>query len=243
MKKFLTVFLFIFITTDQSPVQFIVPELSVPTSPTIELPVVIQTNGNTVGSLEFALNYDESILKFNDIFLSEKAQQWLTYTMDTGSGKVRWGGYDSSFGDFNITEPSTLFTLTFDVLNNNWNETPITIGRKTAGTKLGWDLSVTNTDGYINYNRFSNQETDNIFGKVYPIPTNGTITLDLTIPKAGDYIVRIINLNGRVIKQKSYRLFQGYVSIQEDLYSLPLGIYLLQIINDEFVKTFKIIKQ
>lgn len=243
MKRFLIIFLFLFIAADQSPVRFTIPEISVPAGPTIELPVVIQTNGNTVGSLEFALNYDESILRFNDIFLSEKAQQWLTYTMDTGSGKVRWGGYDSSFGSFNIVEPSTLFILTFDVLDNNWDETPITVGRKTAGTKLGWDLPVGNTDGYINYSRFSYQERDNIFGKAYPLPTTGKITLDLTIPTAGEYIVRVVDLNGKLLKTKPYRLFQGYISIQEDLYPLPSGIYLLQIMSDKFVKTFKIIKE
>ena len=36
-----------------NPVQFTVPGLTVPTSTTIDLPVSIQTNGNTLGSLEF----------------------------------------------------------------------------------------------------------------------------------------------------------------------------------------------
>jgi len=55
-----------------SQVQFQVPGITVTPSNTIDLPVTIQTNGNTVGSLEFALNYDQSILQFSGIVLSKK---------------------------------------------------------------------------------------------------------------------------------------------------------------------------
>jgi hypothetical protein len=229
---------------NQSPVQFTVPEITVPAGPTIELPVVVATNENTVGSLEFALNYDQSILEFTDIIISNKAQEWLTYTMDTGNGKVRWGGYDSSFGDFNLTQNTELFTIVFAVLDQNWDETPITIGRRTAGTKLGWDLAVANTDGYINYNRSQWYDPkDGISGIAYPVPTQGNITLELTLPNTGKYVVRVIDLAGRQYQYKEQNFFQGYVSVQENLYNLPTGIYLLQIANDKFVKSFKIIKK
>jgi hypothetical protein len=243
MQKLLVFLVFLFIA-DQSPVQFTVPELSVPAGPIIELPVVVNTNGNIVGSLEFALNYDQSILEFTDIIISNKAQEWLTYTMDTGNGKVRWGGYDSSFGDFNLTQNTELFTIVFAVLDQNWDETPITIGRRTAGTELGWDLAVANTDGYINYNRSQWYDPkDGITGIAYPVPTQGNITLELTLPNTGKYVVRVIDLAGRQYQYKEQNFFQGYVSVQENLYNLPTGIYLLQIANDKFVKSFKIIKK
>jgi hypothetical protein len=243
LSRFLILISFLLVA-DQSPVQFTVPELSVPSGPTIELPVVVNTNGNIVGSLEFALNYDESILQFTDIIISNKAQEWLTYTMDTGNGKIRWGGYDSSFGDFNLVQDTELFVIKFAVLDQNWNETPITIGRRTAGTELGWDLSVSNTDGYINYNRSQWYDPkDGINGRVYPVPTQGSITLDLTLPNTGKYAIRIIDLAGRQFKYRQQNFFQGYVSVQENLHELPSGLYLLQITNDKFVKSFKIIKK
>jgi hypothetical protein len=243
MQKLLVFLVFLFIA-DQSPVQFTVPELSVPAGPTIELPVVINTNGNIVGSLEFALNYDQSILQFTDIIISNKAQEWLTYTMDTGNGKVRWGGYDSSFGDFNLTQNTELFVVKFIVLDQNWNETPITIGRRTAGTELGWDIPVANTDGYINYNRSSSLPgNEGIFGRAYPVPTVGSLTLDLTLPNTGNYNIRVVDLAGKQYKYRQQVLLQGYVSVQENLYDLPTGVYLLQISNSKFVKSFKIIKK
>ena len=226
-----------------SQVQFQVPGITVSPSNTIDLPVTIQTNGNVLGSLEFALNYDQSILQFSEIILSEKAQTWLTYTMDTGNGKVRWGGYDKTHGQYSITNPTELFILKFTVLNPNWTTTPITVGRKTAGNVQGWDIAVVNTDGYINYNRYAAPlDEDGINGRAYPVPTNDIITLDLSLPVSGDYNIIVYDLNGNVLQNKKQRFVKGDNSIQENLHPYPSGIYLLQITNTKFVKTFKIIK-
>ena len=227
-----------------SQVQFQVPGITVSLSNTIDLPVVIQTNGNVVGSLEFALNYDQSILQFSEIILSEKTQTWLTYTMDTGSGKVRWGGYDKTHGQHSITNPTELFILKFTVLNPNWTTTPITIGRKTAGDVQGWDIAVVNTDGYVNMNRNAAPlDEDGINGRAYPVPTNDIVTLDLSLPISGDYNIIIYDLNGNVLQNKKQRFVKGDNLIQENLHPYPSGVYLLQITNVKFVKTFKIIKQ
>jgi hypothetical protein len=220
-----------------------VPGITVSPSNTIDLPVTIQTNGNVLGSLEFALNYDQSVLQFSEIILSEKAQTWLTYTMDTGNGKVRWGGYDRTHGQHSITNPTELFILKFTVLNSNWTQTPITVGRKTAGDVQGWDIAVTNTDGYVNMNRNAAPlDEDGINGRAYPVPTNDIITVDFTLPVSGDYNIIVYDLNGNVLQNKKQRLIKGDNSIQENLQSYPSGIYLLQIANTKFAKTFKIIK-
>ena len=226
-----------------SQVQFQVPGITVAPNSTIDLPVTVQTNGNVLGSLEFALNYDQSILQFSEIILSEKAQTWLTYTMDTGNGKVRWGGYDKTHGQYTITNPTELFILKFTVLDTNWTTTPITIGRKTAGDVQGWDIAVTNTDGYVNMNRNAAPlDEDGINGRAYPVPTNDIVTVDLSLPVSGDYNIILYDLNGNVLQNKKQRFVKGDNSIQENLHSYPSGVYLLQITNTKFVKTFKIIK-
>jgi hypothetical protein len=235
--------LLISINSLYSQVQFQVPGITVSPSNTIDLPVTIQTNGNVLGSLEFALNYDQSVLQFSEIILSEKAQTWLTYTMDTGNGKVRWGGYDKTHGQHSITNPTELFILKFTVINTTWTQTPITVGRKTAGNVQGWDIAVTNTDGYVNMNRNAAPlDEDGINGRAYPVPTNDIITVDFTLPVSGDYNIIVYDLNGNILQNKKQRLVKGDNSIQENLQSYPSGIYLLQIANTKFAKTFKIIK-
>ena len=227
-----------------SQVQFQVPGITVSPSNTIDLPVTIQTNGNVLGSLEFALNYDQSILQFSEIILSEKAQTWLTYTMDTGSGKVRWGGYDRTHGQHSITTPTELFILKFTVLNPNWTTTPITVGRKTAGDIQGWDITVTNTDGYINMNRNTAPlDEDGINGRAYPVPTNDIVTVEASLPISGDYYIIVYDLNGNVLSNKKLRLVKGLNTFEENLHTYPSGVYLLQIANTKFAKTFKLIKK
>ena len=226
-----------------SQVQFQVPGITVSPSSTIDLPVTIQTNGNVLGSLEFALNYDQSILQFSEIILSEKAQTWLTYTMDTGSGKVRWGGYDRTHGQHSITTPTELFILKFTVLDPNWTQTPITVGRKTAGDVQGWDIAVTNTDGYINMNRNAAPlDEDGINGRAYPVPTNDIVTVEASLPISGDYYIIVYDLNGNVLSNKKLRLVKGLNTFEENLHTYPSGVYLLQIANTKFAKTFKLIK-
>ena len=226
-----------------NPVQFTVPGITVSPSNTIDLPVTIQTNGNILGSLEFELRYDQNILQFTDIIISEKAQEWLTYTMDGGNGRVRWGGYDKTYGQYSITNPTELFIIRFTVLDPNWTQTPITIGRKTAGDVQGWDIPVTNTNGYINQNRFASPlAEDGIHGKAYPIPTNDIITVEASLPYSGDYQIIMYDLSGNVLKNRKQRYVKGVIILEESLYAYPSGIYLLQIASDKFAKTFKLIK-
>ena len=227
-----------------SQVQFQVPGITVTPTNTIDLPVAILTNGNVVGSLEFALNYDQSILQFSEIVLSEKTQTWLTYVMDTGAGRVRWGGYDKTHGQHSVTAPTELFILKFTVLDPNWVTTPITVGRKTAGDVQGWDIAVTNTDGYINYNKTGIPvDETRIQGIIHPNPTDGLVTIDLVLPVSDYYKITVLNLNGSELRRKVERYIKGANIVEEDLTPYPSGTYLLNITTRDFTQTFKIIKK
>lgn len=227
-----------------SQVQFQVPGITVSPANTIDLPVVILTNGNGVGSLEFALNYDQSILQFSEIMLSTKAQTWLTYTMDAGNGKVRWGGYDKTHGQYTITNPTELFILKFTVLDPNWTQTPITIGRKTAGDVQGWDIAVASTDGYINMNRNAAPiDEDGIHGRAYPVPTDGIVTMEMSLPASGDYEIIVYDMGGNLLSIRKERFVKGPNTTYGDLTAYPSGNYLLNIRSNNFAKTFKVIKK
>ena len=239
-----TVILLLVLQPLYSQVQFQVPGITVLPTQTIELPVTVLTNGNTVGSLEFALNYDQSILQFSEIVLSEQAQTWVSYTMDAGNGKVRWGGYDRSHGGHSITVPSELFVLKFIVLNPNWILTPITVGRKTAGDVQGWDIAVTNTNGYINYKRTATPiDETKINGIVRPNPTDGLVSIDLILPISDHYRISVVNMSGTELRRRVEYYIKGANITEEDLSSYTSGTYLLNITSKDFTKTFKIIKK
>jgi hypothetical protein len=226
-----------------SQVQFQVPGITVPASPTIDLPVVIQTNNNVVGSLEFALNYDPTILRFEEIKLSSTSQTWLTYTMDDSNGKLRWGGYDNTYGSHSITQPTELFTVKFAVLNQNWTTTPITIGRKTAGDAQGWSIPVTNTNGYINYSRsviFVGK--DAISAVAYPNPVITTSNISLTLPSSSTYFISLHDFNGNLLKSFKGFYLTGSNTFEVDLTPYQSGIYILRITDNINLKTIKSLK-
>ena len=238
------VILFISINSLYSQVQFQVPGITVLPTQTIELPVTVLTNGNIVGSLEFALNYDQSILQFSEIVLSEQAQTWVSYTMDAGNGKVRWGGYDRTHGQHSITNPTELFILKFTVLDPNWTQTPVTIGRKTAGDVQGWDIAVISTDGYVNMNRNAAPlDEDGIHGRAYPVPTDGIVTMEMSLPVSGDYEIIIFDMGGNLLNIRKERFAKGPNTAYGDLTAYPSGNYLLNIRSKNFAKTFKVIKK
>ena len=58
-----------------------------------------------------------------------------------------------------------------------------------------------------------------------------------------DYIVRVLNYGGAEFLKERKSFFAGWVQFQMDLSSLPQGVYLLQVPNGQFVKTFKTIKK
>jgi hypothetical protein len=215
----------------------------VPASSTIDLPVVIQTNNNIVGSLEFTLNYDPTILRFEEIKLSTTSQTWLTYTMDNGNGKLRWGGYDNTYGLYSITQPTELFIVKFLVLDQNWTTTPITIGRKTAGDALGWDIPVINTNGYINYRMSAIfVEKDAISAIASPNPTSNISNISLVLPTSGNYNVSLHDFNGNLLKSFKGFYLTGSNTFEVDLTSYQSGIYVLRITDNKNQKIIKLLK-
>ena len=73
MRLVLLTLLLLLTTSAQSQVVFNVPEIEVPVSEYINLPVEIETTGEDVGSLEFALNYDPDYLEFVSITVTPKS--------------------------------------------------------------------------------------------------------------------------------------------------------------------------
>ena len=90
---------------------------------------------------------------------------------------------------------------------------------------------------------FDTQPVDGIYGIVYPVPVKGPLTFELTVPDNGLYTIRVITYNGTLMKSTTRKFFSGYVSFQMNLSDLASAIYLLQVSNGKFVKTFKIIKK
>jgi len=77
------------------------------------------------------------------------------------------------------------------------------------------------------------------FAKIYPNPSNGIITIEINNPVQSDIRVEITNISGQKVYSKVFKIQK--VIDQINLSSFPKGIYTIEFISKDMVKTDKII--
>lgn len=126
------------------------------TSNTIEIPVVVNTNGSKVAALQFEFSYDPSKVKFESMD-SEVPNDWYIFANST-TNKVKFGAIDQKLKT-PITGAATPFKLKFSTLVNGLNInsfiriTSATDAASTSGSQLGINLN-TETIKLTGYNNF-----------------------------------------------------------------------------------------
>jgi hypothetical protein len=126
------------------------------TSNTIEIPVVVNTNGSKVAALQFEFAYDPSKVKFESM-ASEVPNDWYIFA-NSATGKVKFGAIDQKLKT-PITGAATPFKLKFSTLVNGLNInsfikiTSATDAASTSGSQLGINLN-TETIKLTGYNNF-----------------------------------------------------------------------------------------
>lgn len=78
--------------------------------------------------------------------------------------------------------------------------------------------------------------------KVYPNPVQDVLTIDYKANNAGKLQTRLFNINGQLVAQNSYQLYQGENQFQLDFTALPAGIYQLQLQGDGGTTTRRLVK-
>jgi hypothetical protein len=78
----------------------------------------------------------------------------------------------------------------------------------------------------------------------YPNPTEGRVTINAEgLEEGRSCIIRVLDLNGRLISQEQFEGMERLTEITVDLKEHPAGIYLLMVEQDEQRKFVRIIKQ
>ncbi len=126
------------------------------TSNTIEIPVVVNTNGSKVAALQFEFAYDPNKVKFESM-ASEVPADWYVFA-NSATGKVKFGAIDQKLKT-PITGAATPFKLKFSTLVNGLDInsfikiTSATDAASTSGSQLGINLN-TETIKLTGYNNF-----------------------------------------------------------------------------------------
>jgi hypothetical protein len=126
------------------------------TSNNVEIPVAINTNGNTVGALQFEFQYDPSKIKFEEL-KSEVPNSWYIF-VNSKDGKVKFGAIDQN-NKTSINGNIIPFKLKFSTIGDGVNiltsvkVSPTMDASNSKGVQLGIDLNSTQIKltGYNNF--------------------------------------------------------------------------------------------
>jgi hypothetical protein len=126
------------------------------TSNNVEIPVSLNTNGNSVGGLQFEFNYDNSKIKFEEL-KSDVPNSWYLF-VNSKEGKVKFGAIDQN-NKTSINGNLTPFKLRFSTIGSGVDiltsvkVSPIMDASSSNGTQLGINLNTTQIKltGYKNF--------------------------------------------------------------------------------------------
>jgi hypothetical protein len=126
------------------------------TSNNVEIPITLNTNGNSVGGLQFEFNYDNSKIKFEEL-KSEVPNSWYIF-VNSKEGKVKFGAIDQN-NKISIKGNLTPFKLRFSTIGSGVDiltsvkVSPIMDASSFNGTQLGINLNTTQIKltGYKNF--------------------------------------------------------------------------------------------
>ena len=219
------------------------PNLSVNTENLVEIPVSVKTNGQQLGSLQLAMNYDSNLLDFRGIKLESKIGSWVSF-MNPNNNVVEWGGYDPTLNTKLLQDNELAFTLQFisRQIQSNWGVSPLYVTRKFAGDTSAKDLKITPTDGIVTIMKIGEvgELTENMM--VYPNPVEDLVNVKFRVTENGSTWLGIYSLDGKelqVIVNKS--MPKGDYNYMTNLGYLPSGEYVAVLRKKDLPVASKII--
>ena len=182
-------------------------ELNLPTLNNIQegnlvnVPVRLLSTNKSLGSMQFGIWYDQTLLDFKGIDNDGSVSKWISY-VNPEDNMIDWGGYDAFGGQNLLNNNDVAFTLKFIAKKpqTDWGTSPLLVTRKAAGGNLCQDYNITPTDGLIAINKMNNGSLVNVDGNemiVYPNPTTGVITLAFSVSKTTKANLGVYDLNGK----------------------------------------------
>ena len=219
------------------------PNLSVNSENLVEIPVSVKTNGQQLGSLQLAMNYDSNLLDFRGIKLESKIGNWVSF-MNPNGNVVEWGGYDPTLNTKLLQDNELAFTLQFisRQIQSNWGVSPLYVTRKFAGDTSAKDLKITPTDGIVTIMKIGEvgELTSNMM--VYPNPVEDLVNVRFRVTENGSTWLGIYSLDGKelqVIINKS--MPKGDYNYMANLGYLPSGEYIAVLRKKDLPVASKII--
>jgi hypothetical protein len=206
-----------------------VPTLSVQEGNLVNIPVKVLTNGTEVGSLQFGLKYNNTLLEFKGIESKSATSSWLTY-LNTNDNEISWGGYDISGTHIKpLRDGDDVVTLKFIAKRpqDQWSTSPLWTTNKYAGNNQCVDLNITPANGIIQVFRMANVTIAEVEGmQIFPNPTDDYVNVKFEVKEFGPVRLSVYGLNGVEYKVVvNDNMPEGDYQYQISLGNLTPGVY------------------
>lgn len=206
-----------------------VPRLSVQEGNLVNVPVKVLTNGTDLGSLQFGLKYNDTLLEFKGVETKSATSSWVSY-LNTNDNQIDWGGFDVNNHSKPLVDGDEVVTLQFVAKKPQaeWTVSPLWTTNKFAGNNQCKDLEITPTNGIVQVYKmaFGGDLTNNDEIMVSPNPTDDFTTITFKVKEYGHVKLSVKDLMGReyeVILDGSVP--KGEYSYMVDLGNLSPGVY------------------
>lgn len=217
----------------------------------IDVPVkYISPAGNKVGSLQFGVWYDSTLVEFRGIENTGAVSKWMTY-LNPENNIVDWGGYDPSGSNNLISNGEIAFNLKFVALQPraDWTTSPLWVTRKAAGGPISEDYGISPTEGKVQLKMISGHGKVDVAGNtlfLYPNPTQGMTTFAFNLTAPGRANLGVYDMHGKkCVDVVTGNFPNGKYSYTADLGNLESGLYfvILETDGNRKVISSKVIKQ
>lgn len=226
-------------------VSFELPRLTISNESEVTIPVTLVTNGVDIGSLQFGVVYDTTLLQFKNIDVAEQVKGWTSYILVKGN-HVEWGGYETSNKQDVIRSNAEVFNLTFTVKKTGWTESPVRVVTKAVGNSKAQDVNIdeSKSDGKIVYMRAPIEfDFDNVFVP-YPVPFGNSLTIEtMPLMMGNEFSIEVMNQLGQTIFTESQSVYAGGTQrMYIDMSAQPKGVYFVRYKNGNTVSVKQVVK-
>jgi Secretion system C-terminal sorting domain/Cohesin domain len=230
----------------EDSVQFRIPKLTISDDNSVNVAVTFITHGNKVGAAQLSLKYDPTIFRFTNVNVGPEASAWNAF-ISAKPGEITWGGHESKMSPSLITNPTQMFNFQFEILNQNWEQSPIKITNKAAGNEKAEDLNIipSPVDATVVNGRRARELVDQLVNgfRVYPNPVQDNLNIDYFQTDWGYLTYEIYDYMGKNFYSEKEFVNQNQVVTKKiNVSDLKTGFYFVRLTTNEKQKVYKIFK-
>ena len=230
----------------EDSVQFRIPKLTISDDNSVNVAVTFITHGNKVGAAQLGLKYDPTIFRFTNVNVGPEAGAWNSF-LSAKPGEIMWGGHESKMSPSLITNPTQMFNFQFEILNQNWEKSPIKITNKAAGNDKAEDLNIipSPVDATVVNGRRARELVNELVNgfRVYPNPAQDNLNIDYFQTNWGYLLYEVYDYTGKIYYSNREFVNQNEVVTRSlNISNLKPGLYFVRLTTNEKQKVHKIIK-